>query len=188
MEITDQQLKKVSEFVQSKLDSLNWQHTLQVRKLTLKIGSYEKADLGLVEVSALLHDIGKAKGDDGHVLRGEAMARKFLEAEKFNQNFIEEVVYNIAVHEFVWHGQEDLVKTLEAQILSDADLLTLYSSLDFIKFVLKSEQELRNNFVEFIQAKILKLDKMSHMFFTKSAKKLAVKDIKETKRFYQSLI
>jgi len=188
MEISEEQLKKISEFVESKLDSLDWQDTLQVRKLALKIGSYEKADLGLAEVSALLHNIGKSKGGDDYVARSEIIARKFLEAEQFNQNFIEETVYNIAVHKFIWHGQEDLVKTLEARVLSDAVLLIAHSPSGFISFVLKHHRELRENFAEVIKAEVLKLDKMSRYFFTKSAKKLAVKEIKKTKDFYQSLL
>ncbi|PIZ68623.1 MAG: phosphohydrolase, partial [Candidatus Portnoybacteria bacterium CG_4_10_14_0_2_um_filter_44_20] len=38
----------------------DWTHVERVRNLALKIGRKEKADLGILEIAALLHDICKS--------------------------------------------------------------------------------------------------------------------------------
>lgn len=103
----------------------DWTHIERVRKLTLRIGKYEKADLFILEVATLLHDIGrkdemKAKGIFCHALHGGKIARKILGKYKFQKKLVDEIVHCIEAHRF----RNDLKPgTLEAKILYDADKL-----------------------------------------------------------------
>ena len=47
-------------FFRSARGSHDGDHTERVRRLCLRIGRKEKADLGVLELAALLHDIGRA--------------------------------------------------------------------------------------------------------------------------------
>jgi putative nucleotidyltransferase with HDIG domain len=55
---------KIIDFVKENLDPLNYNHTLRVRKLAIKIAKKEGADKKVVDVASLLHEVGKLKSED----------------------------------------------------------------------------------------------------------------------------
>ncbi|MBU1131540.1 HD domain-containing protein [Patescibacteria group bacterium] len=182
------QIQKIEKFIESKLDSLNWQHTLEVRNIALKLARLEKADKDIVEAAALFHDIGKIKGDDNHTPRSEEIARKYLESESFNQNFIEEVVYCIAVHEYHWIGKANLIKTIEAQVLADADTIQKLSPWGIIKHSIKYQEDFNKSYEEGIKKLWEKLMKCYNLILTKSGQKEAEKGYKFVKDFFKDLL
>lgn len=93
-------------------------HVLRVYDLALQIGVAEGADLAVVGTAALLHDIGESQGRSDHHLRGAAMAGEILAAQP--AAFVAAVVHAIAAHRF---RKEPRPRTLEAQVVSDADKL-----------------------------------------------------------------
>jgi uncharacterized protein len=105
--------------------SHDWDHTERVLLLALRIGKKEKADLEVLRLAALLHDIGRAEEDrtNGrvcHARRGAELARGILARHGVDRRTAARVVHCIRTHRF---RQKAAPKTLEARVLFDADKL-----------------------------------------------------------------
>jgi uncharacterized protein len=105
--------------------SHDWDHTERVRRLCLRIGRKEKADLAVLELAALLHDIGRGEEDrtDGktcHARAGARLARELLVRRGLDRGLVREVVHCIRTHRF---RRKASPLSLEARILFDADKL-----------------------------------------------------------------
>jgi uncharacterized protein len=105
--------------------SHDWDHTERVLHLCLRLGRKEKADLFVLTLAALLHDIGRADEDRSHGRRchaeaGAARARAILERHALPAELIDRVVHCIAAHRY---RKAVKPETPEARILFDADKL-----------------------------------------------------------------
>lgn len=103
----------------------DWSHVERVRKMALHIAGLEKADLQIVEISALLHDIGrkeemKKKGLTCHAEAGAETARKLLKKYSLSPQQIENIIHCVLSHRY---RNEHVPNTIEAKILYDADKL-----------------------------------------------------------------
>ena len=112
-------------FFRSARGSHDWDHTERVYRLCLRIGRKEKADLGVLKLAALLHDIGREEEDRSngkvcHGRSGAALARKLLEGHHVDKAAVQAVVHCIRTHRF---RKRAAPRTLEARILFDADKL-----------------------------------------------------------------
>ena len=101
----------------------DWDHTKRVQNLCRCIGLVEKANLDVLELAAVLHDIGRptqAKSGICHAEIGSKMAKDLLIEMGYDGEFAEEVARCILTHRY----RDDRVpQTLEAKILYDADKL-----------------------------------------------------------------
>ncbi len=103
----------------------DWSHVERVKNLALHIGKIEKANLKLLEVAVLLHDIGrrdemKTQGAFCHAMQSGKISRIILPKYGFNQKIIEKIVHCIEAHRY----RNDIVpSTIEAKVLYDADKL-----------------------------------------------------------------
>lgn len=100
-------------------------HIERVLNLCMHIGKKEGADLGVLELAALLHDIGRKYEQDSegklcHAGESAALARGLLEKYEVDEAKINKVVECIQTHRF--RGRKK-PKTKEARILFDADKL-----------------------------------------------------------------
>ena len=73
----------VKEIFNGASGSHDWDHTLRVYHLCDRIGKAEKADLDVVRIAALLHDIGRSQQDQTngsicHARQGARMAREII--------------------------------------------------------------------------------------------------------------
>ncbi|MFP4605164.1 MAG: HD domain-containing protein [Bacteroidales bacterium] len=105
--------------------SHRWDHTLRVMNLSEHIGRLENADMEVVRISALLHDIGRTKEDKSngavdHAFEGAKMARDILQKFRISTEKLENIVHCIETHRF---RGEKRPKTIEAKVLFDADKL-----------------------------------------------------------------
>jgi len=103
----------------------DWEHVERVYILAQILAKKEKADLNIVRVAALLHDIKRAeemavKGKICHAVEGAKQAAKILLGLKLSKNFIQAVKHCIVAHRF---RNNAAPQTLEAKVLSDADKL-----------------------------------------------------------------
>lgn len=97
-------------------------HILNVVTLAEEIGEHEGADLDVLRVAALFHDVAKLEVDqDVHAEAGARIAREYLESHgDYPEAFIERVCAAIDDHS---HQDELETLTTEAQCLVEADLL-----------------------------------------------------------------
>jgi uncharacterized protein len=112
-------------FFRSARGSHDWDHTQRVHRLCLRIGRKEKADLRVLELAALLHDVGRGEEDRSngricHGRAGAALARGILERHGLDRASVRAVVHCIRTHRF---RKKAVPRTLEARILFDADKL-----------------------------------------------------------------
>ncbi|MEN8252409.1 MAG: HD domain-containing protein [Patescibacteria group bacterium] len=109
----------------------DWSHIERVRKLAFMIGEKENADLEIIEIAALLHDIGrkaemdsKAKEKCGkkicHAREGAKESRKILSNYNIDAERIDNIAHCIETHRF---RNEAVPETIEAKVLFDADKL-----------------------------------------------------------------
>lgn len=120
-------IKKTESFAKDKLlgegTGHDWWHVFRVWELAKVIGKKEKADLFIVELSALLHDIADWKFYHGDETIGPKVAREWLEKLKVEQKIIEKVCHIVEHVSFKGAGVESKMQTLEGKIVQDADRL-----------------------------------------------------------------
>ena len=113
-----------------KLSHHDKHHTARVYSLAVHIAGKENADLDVVRAAALLHDIARALEDEGkitdHAAEGARMAKQILEEVGFPNEKIPKVLHCIEAHRFK-KGMK--TKSLEAQILQDADRLDIIGAI-----------------------------------------------------------
>jgi uncharacterized protein len=122
------EIQRTIEFVQKSLaendSSHDWWHIERVLKLARRIASTEgDANLQVVELAALLHDIADYKYHDGDELIGGKVAREWLDSQGVSPDVVEHVVEIIDHNSFKGEGNDHTKRTLEAKIVSDADKL-----------------------------------------------------------------
>ncbi|HAL49824.1 MAG: Metal dependent phosphohydrolase [Candidatus Uhrbacteria bacterium GW2011_GWD2_41_121] len=101
----------------------DWWHVYRVWKSAINIAKGEKADLFIVEITALLHDIADYKLHDGDDSIGPRKAREWLESLSVDADAIDHVASIIANMSFKGAGVESKLETLEGRIVQDADRL-----------------------------------------------------------------
>ncbi len=101
----------------------DWSHVNRVRKLAVYIGKKEKADLLVVELASLLHDIADFKFHKGDEKVGGQIAKEWLLKNKLNEKVIDHICYIIDNVSFKGAKVEYDMATLEGKIVQDADKL-----------------------------------------------------------------
>jgi len=97
-------------------------HVLRVRDLALRLGEAvpEPVDREILEIAALLHDIGRVADPTNHAERSAEIARLLLELSGYPRDRIGRVVEAILAHSY--SGKRPAL-SIEAKVLSDADKL-----------------------------------------------------------------
>ncbi|MFA5848763.1 MAG: HD domain-containing protein [Bacteroidales bacterium] len=101
----------------------DWWHVYRVWKNAILIGKQENADMFVVELAALLHDIADWKFHDGNEDIGPRLAREWLESLSVDQNVISQVCSIIRNISFKGAGVTNKIDTLEGMVVQDADRL-----------------------------------------------------------------
>jgi uncharacterized protein len=102
----------------------DWWHIYRVWKNALHIASEEAgADLFVVELAALLHDIGDHKFHNGDDTVGPRMVRAWLEKFELKQEVIQHICSIVSDLSFKGAGTSSGMPTLEGRIVQDADRL-----------------------------------------------------------------
>jgi uncharacterized protein len=105
--------------------SHDWDHTLRVHALCLRIGPKEGADIVVLEAAAYLHDIGRAAQDATHgsvchARQGAEQARSLLAPLALDEARKANIVHCVHAHRF---RDGNAPATVEARVLFDADKL-----------------------------------------------------------------
>jgi uncharacterized protein len=112
-------------FFRNSRGSHDWDHTERVYRLCLRIGRKERADLDVLRLAALLHDIGREEEDRSsggtcHAEKGAVLADEILRNHGIGAERIARVVRCIKTHRYRGRLVPD---SLEGKILFDADKL-----------------------------------------------------------------
>jgi O-acetyl-ADP-ribose deacetylase (regulator of RNase III)/HD superfamily phosphodiesterase len=101
----------------------DFSHTERVVEMCKRLCSGADADMDVLTIAALLHDVGfkdELEHRKDHSISSAEIAETILKEEGFDENFIERVCYAIKVHRY---GKKALPETIEARVLQDADRL-----------------------------------------------------------------
>jgi len=148
-------------------------HVERVFNLCLHIGREEGADLEVLALASLLHDIARPLEDSGkvedHALESARIARHFLLSLGYPEEKVEAVTHAIEAHRFS-RGPEP--RTLEAKILSDADKLDAIGAIGIARVFMYSGEHGRDieASLKHFEEKILKL---KDLMYTETAKRIA---------------
>lgn len=120
-------IRKTAEHVRQVLETdssgHDWWHIARVWKLAVQIGQDAGADLFVVELAALLHDIADWKLHDGDETAGPRAARQWLEQLEVTPATIDHVSSIIERLSFKGAGVDDQMPSREGEIVQDADRL-----------------------------------------------------------------
>ena len=122
-------IENTKEFVKKNLVNAekghDWFHTKRVYQHAKAIAESEKADLLVVELAALLHDIADPKFHDGDEALGPAMAATFLSGQKVEAAVIDHVcnIIRYMSYKNSLAGSDAPFRSLEMTIVQDADRL-----------------------------------------------------------------
>ncbi len=120
-------LRRTAEHVQSLLSGEgtghDWWHVHRVWQNAKHIGAEEGADMFIVELAALLHDIADWKFHNGDETAGPRAARAWLEKIGVDGVVIERVCMIIKEVSFRGAGVHTAPTTLEGRVVQDADRL-----------------------------------------------------------------
>ncbi len=120
-------IDKTVTFVRDRLDRAegghDWWHIFRVWQHAKLIASQEPANLLIVELGALLHDIADAKFHHGDESKGGKITAEFLQKQGVSSSVIDAVLYIVENISYRKSFQTEIQKTTELCIVQDADRL-----------------------------------------------------------------
>jgi uncharacterized protein len=134
------EIEKIIERIQPFFEGVNpchdFGHTERVKNLALQIGEKEGADLEIIELAAILHDVSRKEQDESkgkicHASKGAEMAKKLLEEQEYDMETIQKVIHCIATHRF--RDKNNFPESKEAKVLFDADKLDSIGAVGILR-------------------------------------------------------
>jgi len=123
-EVISKTIGYVEKELQGESSGHDWWHILRVRNNAMKIAAGEKgADLFVVELAALLHDIADWKFHGGDEKASSHTAQEWLKSRSVDNKIIAKVCKAIDEVSFKGAGVKTVPSTLEGKIVQDADRL-----------------------------------------------------------------
>jgi uncharacterized protein len=120
-------IEKTKAFVRTRLEHAegghDWWHIVRVHRNAISLADGTAAKLMVVELAALLHDIADSKFHDGDENKGPLMAINFLRENQLDEATIADIEFIIRHMSFKNSFEFKGAKSLEFQIVEDADRL-----------------------------------------------------------------
>ena len=120
-------IDKTKEYVKSKLEGEgtghDFWHILRVYKTSIYIGEKENADLFIVELTALLHDIADWKFNAGNSDIATSLIRTWLGSLEVHDNIINKITKIIETMSYKGGTTNAKQETIEGKVVQDADRL-----------------------------------------------------------------
>ncbi|MFH1376846.1 MAG: HD domain-containing protein [Candidatus Woesearchaeota archaeon] len=171
-------LKKVRELVKKEAREDDWKyHFIPIVKYSKQLAKSQNVNQEIVELAALLHDIGRIKhGGKNHDITGIPEAEKILKKLNAPRKVIDEVKHCIQTH----RGSKDFPpKTIIAKIIANADAMSHFDII--LKLFEIGIKRKKLNFEECLKGVEAKLDRDWN-------KKLTIPKAREiTKEKYQAI-
>jgi len=174
----------------AKDDIHGFSHIMRVLSLCLDIGKKLGANLFVLEIVVLLHDIGRVNEEKdvrnlNHAEMSAEMSLDFIKSQSFqiSKDELDNIIHCIRGHSF---SNEIIPKTLEAKILSDADKLDALGAIGLyrtIGFTIKKQGGIEQ-VIDHLENKILKL---SDQLYLEESRKIAEERKKIIVTFYNKI-
>lgn len=164
----------------------DYEHTLRVYNLCVKLAELEGADVEVLKAASLLHDIARpleSTGSVSHSVKGAEIARNILKQTDFPETKIEKVCKVIRKHRFSERGE---AQEIEEKILQDSDRLDAMGAIGIARAFMFGGENGRSlkESIEHFHDKLLRLrDKM----YTTSAHVISVQRHEFMEKFLDSL-
>jgi putative nucleotidyltransferase with HDIG domain len=145
-------LNKVRDLVKNEAEEADWKyHIAPVVKYAKKLAKILNANEEVVELAALLHDIGRLRfGGENHDVTGIPEAEKILTEHNAPQEVIDEVKHCIESH----RGSKDISpKTTIAKIIANADAMAHFDILP-VFFYWRSKKQTFDEAFKWVDDKI----------------------------------
>ncbi|QCR22193.1 HD domain-containing protein [Pontibacter sp. SGAir0037] len=121
--IIDNTARHVQNLLTGEGSGHDWWHIRRVWRTAKALAEEEQADMFVVELAALLHDIGDHKFHNGDETMGAKLSRAWMEQQQVPESKIVRVCQVIDEVSFKGAGTSSAVSSLEAQVVQDADRL-----------------------------------------------------------------
>jgi len=170
--------ERLKTIVQEKMAELegtvhSFAHVLRVLKVASYLAEKEGADVEVVQVGALLHDVGWSIGKPHHET-GAELADKILKEMNYSKAITKAAV-NIVLHHHL--DSRHKLGTLEEKVVWDADKIDMLGILGIVRaFHLLGKE----SFDLVVKRAYKELKAIYPLLNTKSAKKVAEKRYRET--------
>ena len=124
-------IDKVRNAVKKHCDEKDWDfHIILVVNYAKHLAKKEKVNEEIVELAALLHDIGRVKfGGKNHEITGVPEAEKILRRLNYSNDVIEEIKHCIRSHRA---SKDYPAKTKIAEIIRDADAISHFDVIPLL--------------------------------------------------------
>jgi uncharacterized protein len=201
----DKVIKKSEEFMnKNSYSGHDYLHVSRVYNLAKQIGKEENADLLILEVAAIMHDLGRhdetLDPSKDHAIESAKYAKIILEECDFPKEKIDAVLYCIKTHRF---SKGIIPNTKEAKILQDADKIDGLGAVGIMRVFSVGKEKNRLNYnpkdpfgktrTELDEKKYnmdhfyTKLFKLKGLMHTSAGKRIAEKREDYMKKFIEEL-
>ena len=164
----------------------DWWHVYRVWKNAIHIGRKEKADMFVVELGALLHDIADFKFHNGDDTVGARVSREWLKKQKVVEETIKHICDIVSGVSFKGAKVKSKINTKEGMVVQDADRLDALGAMGIARTFAyggSKGREIYNPEIKAVQHKTFKAYKnanstsINHFY----EKLLLLKDLMNTK-------
>jgi uncharacterized protein len=178
-------IKNLEATVKEKMSPLegtahSYEHVDRVVKIAAFLAEKEGADLELVQVAAILHDVGWVVGQP-HNETGARLAGEILKEIKYSPRKIEKVLKIVLHHPMDFRGK---LETLEEKIVWDADKIDLLGAVGIARGF---HWEGKRSFESAVKLAFRVFTPIYDSLNTSTAKQIAEKRQKETMSFLSAL-
>jgi len=178
-------VEAVAKMIMPREPGHGWDHVERVRTLSRIIAAElgDGVDTEVLELAAILHDVGRALSPENHAEASARFAERLLKALGYPRDRIERVVDAIRTHSFSSGGKP---RSIEAAILSDADKLDALGAIGVARVFMYSGAHGRGieESVRHFHEKILKLP---NLMLTEPGKRIAEERVKIVRLFLEGL-
>jgi len=184
MDIIEQVKEKAKKCSEGANSCHDWAHTERVYNLCMHIGEKENADIEILKLAALLHDVSrldedKVNGKICHATEGGVRARKILEDLGVEKEKIDKIVHCIETHRF---RNEKVPESKEAKILFDSDKLDAIGAVGIGRAFMFAQDiggKLHNHDVDIEKTEQYSRDDTAYREFTVKLRKIKDKMLTE---------
>jgi uncharacterized protein len=158
----------------------SYEHVDRVVKIALLLARKEKADIELVQIAAILHDVGRCAGQP-HNETGARLASEILKNLHYPPQKTKKIARIVLLHNV---DSKDKLSSLEEKIVWDADKIDLLGAVGIARgFHWCGKQ----SFDSAVKLALETYTPIYDMLNTKSAREVAEKRNKETMSFLSRL-